>query len=152
MSKEYLSAEVSDDSKLWSEFESWQQAEGFESKSEAVREAVRRGLDEDGDTNEEPVGIFAAGLSGLADESYELVRDSLLLAAAALVLQVMATSVGVGRLDVVVSALVVVLLGVALIAMSGAVAGVYIRARDVLLSDDAHPQDETADSPEGVDG
>lgn len=47
---QFLNAQIDEDSELWAAFDEWKEQEGYESKSEAVRAAVRRGvMDEDGE-------------------------------------------------------------------------------------------------------
>ena len=47
---QFLNAQIDEDTELWAAFDEWKEEEGYESKSEAVRAAVRRGvMDEDGE-------------------------------------------------------------------------------------------------------
>lgn len=47
---QFLNAQIDEDTELWAAFAEWKEEEGYESKSEAVRAAVRRGvMDEDGE-------------------------------------------------------------------------------------------------------
>lgn len=41
---QFLNAQVDEDTELWTAFDEFQETEGYESKSEAVRAAVRRGV------------------------------------------------------------------------------------------------------------
>jgi len=91
MGRKYLNAQLDEDTELWQEFTEFQESEGYQSKSEAVRAAVRRGimddLHEEGDEADgAPVGFVAAGLQALDDEAYALVRDSVISTAVLLIL------------------------------------------------------------------
>lgn len=41
---QFLNAQIDEDTELWAAFDEWREQEGYESKSEAVRAAVRRGV------------------------------------------------------------------------------------------------------------
>jgi len=122
---EHMTARVSSDSRLWEDFEDFREREGYESKSEAVRAAVRRGVLEQSDAGQgaEDTGLFTGGLHALGSDWYPLARDAVIVAGVALLLQ----SVVSGTAAAAVSAVAVAIAGVAFL---GAVAGLAVRLMD----------------------
>jgi len=127
MADQFLNAQVDDETELWGAFEEFREQQGYQSKSEAVREAVRRGVLEDrvnGPAHDaEETGLFTGGLRALGSDWYQLARDAVIVAGVALLLQ----SVVSGTIAAAVASAAVTISAVAFL---GAVIGVSVRLMD----------------------
>ena len=65
--REMLSAQVSKDSALWDDFQAYQERNGFESRSEALRSALRQGVDADEEDDSPTVEQLRDELRDLRD-------------------------------------------------------------------------------------
>jgi hypothetical protein len=122
-----LGVKVDVTSDLYNDFQEF--SEEYETRSEAMRAAMRKGIaSEAGDEpDSDPDGVFAAGLSALEDDAYQLARDGVLFAVLVLLLQSAVTSFAPVWLGTVATVVTVAALAVCLLALVGAVAGLYAK-------------------------
>jgi len=107
--RQYVAAQIDEDSPLYQDFSEYEESEGFESRSEAVRSLLRQGLDEE---REDPFADRPSGaLAGLLWESRQLRHQFVIAGLVAVMLSTLMTgwvSVGLSVLGLLYGVSVVV--------------------------------------------
>jgi hypothetical protein len=126
MGMKTVATKIDEDGELYQDFEEF--VKHHDTTSEAVRRALREGLNEVQD--DEPVGFVDAAVNALADDAYGLIRDSVITTAVLLMFSTVISAYSPWWAGAVLNTAIAAGVGISLLAGVGGVIGVTIRAWD----------------------